>query len=177
MTRPRCSVFVATSADGYLAGPDGEIDWLEPVNAMADAESYGFHAFYATVDALVMGRRTYEAALSFPKWPYPDKRVYVMTNRPVAPRHGERMVFGAPDAVLASLEAKHVYLDGGVVIRQFLAANLVDDLTISIAPVVLGGGVRLFEGGERKHALELVGTQTWPSGLVQLRWRLPGVRT
>jgi dihydrofolate reductase len=167
-------VFVATSADGYIAGPNGEIDWLEPINAMADGDGYGFTSFYATVDALVMGRRTYETALSFPEWPYPNKRVYVMTNRPVEPKHGERFVFGAPSGVLASIEATHVYIDGGAVIRQFLAANLVDDLTISIAPVLLGAGVRLFEGGERRHALELVGTQAWPGGLVQMRWKLPG---
>jgi dihydrofolate reductase len=165
-------VFVATSADGYIAGPNGEIDWLEPIQAVGDG--YGYGAFFSTVDALVMGRRTYETALSFPQWPYPGKRVYVMTNRPTEPRHGEQMVFGAPAGVLASIQATHVYIDGGTVIRQFLAANLIDDLTISIAPVILGAGVRLFEGGERSHKLELVGSQTWPSGLVQVRYRLPG---
>ena len=173
MANPQCSVFIATSADGYIAREDGTIDWLESVEL--PGEDYGFAAFYETVDALVMGRGTYDTAIGFPEWPYAGKRVYVMTHRPTQPRQGEVFVAGSPDEVLelaAVAGATHVYVDGGAVIGQFLAAGRIDHMTISIIPMILGSGVRLFGGGEGEHRLELEGTQAWPaSGLVQLRYR------
>ncbi len=166
----RCSVFIATSLDGYIARPDGGIDWLDRVQT--DGEDYGFAAFYASVDALVMGRGTYDKALSFDAWPYAGKRVVVMTHRPAAPRDGVTFVAGTPHRVLEALDARHVYVDGGAVIRQFLAAGLIAELTISVIPIVLGGGIRLFDGGEGEHALVLGDAKTFPSGLVQLRYRV-----
>lgn len=173
MFRARCSVFIATSLDGYIARPDGAIDWLARVE-LPD-EDYGFVAFYASVDALVMGRATYDTARSFPEWPYAGKRVYVLTHRPVEARHGEVFVDGAADDVLGRVSADgatHVYVDGGVTIGQFLRARLIDRLTISVIPIILGAGVRLFNGGEAEHGLELEEARSWPeSGLVQLRYR------
>ena len=171
--KPHCSVFIATSADGYIARADGAIDWLGCVELAG--EDYGFAAFYETVDVLVMGRGTYDTAIGFPEWPYAGKRVFVMTHRPTRPRHDEVFVACTPDEVLeraAADGATHVYVDGGVVIGQFLAAGRIDHMTISIIPMILGSGVRLFGGGEGEHRLELEGTQAWPaSGLVQLRYR------
>lgn len=166
----RCSVFIATSLDGYIARVDGGIDWLDRVQLAG--EDYGFQTFYDSVDALVMGRGTYDKALSFDRWPYAGKRVVVLTHRPASSLHGESFVDGSPADVVAQLgDATRVYVDGGVVIKQFLAANLIDDLTISVIPVVLGGGIRLFTGGEGEHALELETSRSWPTGLVQLRYR------
>lgn len=169
----RCSVFIATSLDGYIAREDGGIDWLE--RFASSGEDHGYAAFYASVDALVMGRGTYDTAIGFDEWPYAGKRVIVMTRRPAEARHGETFVAGTPLEVLEVLEregCKHVYVDGGVVIRQFLAWHLLDELTISIVPILLGAGIRLFEEGEGERALELVETRSWPSGLAQLRYRL-----
>lgn len=175
MDRPRCSVFIATSLDGYIARSDGGIDWLDRVQLAG--EDYGFAAFYASVDALIMGRATYDKALTFGDWPYRGKRTIVLTRRPATSRFGEELVAGTPAEIVDRLAgANRIYVDGGDVIRQFLAADLIDDLTISVVPVVLGGGIRLFAGGEGEHALSLEGSQSWSSGLVQLRYVRPGDR-
>ena len=166
----RYSVFIATSLDGYIARADGGIDWLSVVEK--PGEDYGFAAFFATVDTLVMGRGTYDVVRAFPEWPYGDKRVVVLTNRPAEPRHGE--TFFAGKVTDLALEGR-VYVDGGNVIGQFLAADLVDDMTISIIPIVLGSGIRLFAGGEGEHRLALEGHQAWDTGLVQLRYRRPAL--
>jgi dihydrofolate reductase len=173
MARPRCSVFIATSLDGYIAREDGGIDWLDRVQL--PGEDYGFAAFFDTIDALVMGRGTYDTVIGFPEWAYTGKRVYVLTHRPAEPRHGEVFLSGTADEVLERAGrdgVQHAYIDGGVVIGQFMAARLIHHLTISIIPVVLGGGRPLFGGGEGEHALELEDVRTWKaSGLTQLRYR------
>lgn len=167
----RCSVYIATSLDGYIARPDGGLDWLSA--AQQTGEDYGYARFAATVDVVVLGRSTYDTVLGFGAWPYGGKRVVVMTHRPAAPRHGEELFDGTPAELVARLRAdghRRVYVDGGRVIQQFLAAGLLDDLTISIIPVVLGAGIPLFDGSEQ--ALLLDGAEPFPSGLVQLRYRL-----
>jgi dihydrofolate reductase len=100
--------------------------------------------------------------------------VIVMTRRPAEPRrHGEELFAGTVAELVVLLgDAKRVYIDGGSVIGQFFAAGLVDDVTLSIVPVVLGDGIRLFSGGELEHRLVLESHHTWPSGLVQLRYRV-----
>jgi dihydrofolate reductase len=110
---------------------------------------------------------------AFPSWPYGATPVAVLSHRPGAARHGERFLAGAPAEVLSALDAggaRRIYLDGGTVVSQFLAAGLLDELTISVLPVVLGAGIRLFRetGPERWLALE--GSRSWPSGLVQLKY-------
>ena len=172
--RPRCSAFIATSLDGYIAGPGGSLDWLKIVER--PGEDYGFAAFLGAVDALVLGRNTYDAVLSMGSWPYAGKRCAVLTHRPAAPRHGEMFLQGEPHEVLAGLGregVRHVYVDGGAVIREFLDAGLLDHLTLSILPVVLGGGIPLFASGGQERRLHLEGARTWPSGLVQLRYGTP----
>ena len=172
MERPHVAVFLAMSLDGCIARPDGGLDWLGAVHL--EGEDYGYAAFAASVDALVVGRATYDVVLGFESWPYAGKRVVVLTHRPPAPRYGEIFMAGDPReiaAALASSGARRVYVDGGATVRGFLAADLVDSLTLSVVPVVLGAGIRLFgeDGPERRFVLE--GAQSWPSGLVQLRYR------
>jgi len=172
MARPTCSVFIATSLDGFIARPDGGIDWLHAVQR--PHEDYGFAAFYSGVDTLLVGRKTYEVALGFPEWPYGGKRVAVWSRHEGTPRHGETFVSGAPAEVLARLEAegtRHVYVDGGATVSAFLAADLVDDLTVSVLPIVLGDGIRLFQGPLPERALTLTGAHAHESGLVQLHYR------
>lgn len=172
MSRPTCSVFIATSVDGCIARPDGGLDFLDRVQRAG--EDYGFAAFFASVDALVMGRATWDVVNAFPEWPYDGKRVIVLTNRPAEPRHGETIAAGDVGALLERLHAEgvqRVYVDGGVVIRQFLAAGVVDDLVLSVVPVLLGDGIRLFGAGVPETSLALVESRSWPTGLVQLRYR------
>lgn len=159
------SVFIATSLDGYIARADGGIDWLSIVEQ--PGEDYGFAAFFATVNTIVMGRGTYDVVRAFPQWPYGTKRVVVLTHRPAEGRAGVEFFSG--DIRELRLPGR-TYVDGGNVVQQFLAADRIDDMTISILPIVLGAGIRLFAGGEGEHRLTLQGHRTWTSGLVQLRY-------
>lgn len=171
MDRPHCAVFIAASLDGFIALPDGSVEWLDAVRL--DGEDYGFDAFFASVDTLLMGRLTWESVLGFDAWPYEGKRVAVLTNRPAEGRHGETFLAGEPAEVLARLQAegaRRVYVDGGQVISSFLREGLIDELTISIVPILLGRGIRLFQGELPRRALRLAAQRSWPSGLVQLRY-------
>lgn len=171
--RPRCSVFIAVSLDGYIAREDGGIDWLSIVQQ--EGEDYGYKAFADTCDTLVMGRNTYDTALGFDAWPYEGKRLVVLTHNPPPPRHGEAFFAGSPEELAGALGrdgARRVYVDGGAVIRQFLAAGCIDDLTLSVVPVLLGGGIPLFASGGPEHRLHLEESRSWPTGLVQLRYRV-----
>src|SRR5574341_157290 len=147
MDRPRCAVFIATSLDGFIALPDGSVKWLDAVRL--DGEDYGFDAFFASVDTLLMGRLTWETVLGLGEWPYQGKRVVVLTHRPAEGSHGESFRAGEPAQLLAELHAegaRHVYVDGGQVISQFLREGLVDELTLSVVPMLLGAGIPLFRG-------------------------------
>ncbi len=171
--RPRCSVYCAISLDGFIAREDGAIDWLAQVERAG--EDYGFREFFGAIDTLIMGRKTYETAAAFEPWPYTGKRCVVLTHEAPASRHGERFHAGDPGPLLGALSvegAKHVYVDGGAVIAQFLAAGLIDDLTLSVIPVLLGSGTPLAPKIGRDVRLELTGQRAFDSGLVQLCYRV-----
>jgi dihydrofolate reductase len=174
MARPACSVFLATSLDGFIARPDGGIDWLRAVER--PGEDYGYAAFAATVDTLVLGRRSYDVVLGMPEWPYPrGKRVVVMTRRPIAPRGDDQTFAGDPERLVSDLGARgaqRIYVDGGEIVRAFLAADLVDDLTISIIPIVLGDGIPLFARGMAERRLRCTASRGYESGLVQVRYEV-----
>lgn len=179
-TTPRGSVFIATSVDGFIARPDGDLDWLtgrpaeEETGQHDPDEDFGYGAFMDTVDALVMGRGTFDVVQGFAgDWPYP-KPVYVWTSHPddIAPREGAdvRPLSGSLDEVLRRLRAdgvEQVYVDGGDTIRQWLAAGLVDRMTISTVPVLIGEGIPLFGGTGPDIQLELASCETFPGGMVQ----------
>lgn len=172
--RPRCSVFIAISADGYIARADGSIDWLSRVERAG--EDYGYKRFFDSIDALVIGCKTYDTVLGFGEWPYADKRCIVLTRRPpVAPRSNEVFFAGAPTTLLEQLAqqgVQRVYVDGGAVIRAFLAEGLIDDLVLSVVPLLLGEGVSLFAGRGVERSLRLESSESFASGLVQLRYSL-----
>ena len=166
MDRPRASAFLGVSLDGFIAESDGGLGFLKPF----EHEEHGYAAFYASVDTLLMGRKTYETVLGFDAWPFADKRVGVLSRRKWTPRFGERFVAGEPRAVLDALAAegaRHVYADGGEVVTAFLAAGCLDVLMVNIVPVVLGTGIRLFASSPGTHRLSLASTRTFESGVVQ----------
>lgn len=168
----RCSVYIATSLDGFIARPDGGLDWLARVQR--DGEDYGYAEFLAGVDTLILGRNTYDTVLGFGEWPFAGKRVIVMSSRAIASTQGERQFAGEPRTLVEQLEAegaRRAYVDGGALIRSWLRAGLIDDLTLSIVPIVLGRGLPLF-GELPEQALELEASQAYASGLVQLRYRV-----
>ena len=166
----KVSVYIATSLDGFIARQDGAIDWLP---GMEPGEDYGYGAFMKTVDTLVMGRNTYEKALSFGGWPYAGHRVVVLTHRPLppAPKGADvEAMAGTPQEVAAALAAqgaRQVYLDGGRTIQAFLAAGLVDRLIITRVPVLIGSGLPLFGILPADIPLHHVRTESFASGLVQ----------
>lgn len=179
--RPRCSVFIATSVDGFIARPDDGLDWLtgKPDDELTGEhdpdQDFGYAEFFASVDALLMGRGTFDVVSGFAgDWFYGDTPVYVWTSHPddVVARDDAvvRPITGTLDEVVARLVADgigHVYVDGGKVIRQFLSAGLIDRITISTPPVLIGEGIPLFGGTGPDIPLELESCETFPGGMVQ----------
>jgi len=177
---PKCSVFIATSLDGYIARDDGSIDWLEQANAsVPPGEDCGYRQFMSSVDTLVMGRNTFDLVLTFDAWPYGDTPVVVMTHRRVTPPgHVPPSVSfssATPSELVESLGAngaRHVYVDGGRTIQSFLAAGLIDEMTITVIPILLGSGRTLFGALERDVRLAHLSTTAYDFGFVQSRYRV-----
>jgi len=165
----KASIFVGVSLDGFLARADGRLDFLPP----GGGEPHGYDEFMATVDALVIGRKTLETVLSFDGWPYGDKPVFVLSTEPLAATPPgavvERMSGDPVDIVsrLAERGVRHIYVDGGITIQRFLAAGLIQRLVVTRVPVLIGEGIPLFGALRRDIALRHVGTRSFPSGLVQ----------
>jgi dihydrofolate reductase len=169
--RPQCSVYIAASLDGFIARLDGGLDWLSVVER--PGEDYGYKAFFDSVDALVIGRKTYDVALGFEPWPYGSKRCIVVTHAPPAAKLGETFHTGPLPSLMGQLSregVRRIYVDGGALVRSFLAEDLVDDVTLSVIPVLLGSGRPLFGGAERP--LTLISSRSFPSGLVQLCYNI-----
>lgn len=167
--RPRVSAFLALSLDGFIAGEGGDLAWLEPYNGDSQEET-SYSALMASADTLLMGRNTYDVVSAFPEWFYGDKPVVVLTHRPAAPREHVSFRQGALAQVLRDLwqaGSRHLYLDGGELVRQGLQGALVDELTLFWVPVTLGGGVSLF-AGPLPGALVPVSSIVLPSGLVRV---------
>ena len=165
----KASVFIGTSVDGFIARANGDLDFLPP----GGGEPHGYDEFMATVDALVIGRKTFETVLTFGTWPYGEKRVFVLSTRPLATSPTgavvERMS-GAPADIAWQLAARgieHVYVDGGITIQRFLQAGLIQRLIITRVPVLIGSGIPLFGALQRDIALTHVATRQYASGLVQ----------
>ena len=174
-----CRVFIATSLDGYIAREDGSLDWL--ASLPDTGEDHGYEALMKAVDGLVMGRHTYETVRGFGgDWPY-GKPVVVM-SRTLGPddvpgdlKGRVEMTGKEPAAIASELEERGwraTYVDGGAVIRGFLAAGLVERLTLTRVPVILGKGIPLFDGTGPEVALELEESRAFPSGLVTSTYRV-----
>ena len=141
LRRPRVSAFLALSLDGFIAGEGGDLAWLEPYNGDSQEET-GYSALMASADTLLMGRNTYDIVSAFPEWPYGDKPLVVLTHRPADPRPRVAFRQGALVQVLDELwqgGSRHLYLDGGELVRQGLQGALVDELTAAYG---LGGRAR-----------------------------------
>jgi dihydrofolate reductase len=165
----RASVFIATSLDGFIARSDGGIDWLPPDGG----EEHGYTAFIASVDTIVIGRKTFETVLGFGGWAYGQMPVVVLSSQPWslhAPAEAVcEMMDGAPRTIVERLEARgrrHLYIDGGVTIQRFLEAGLIQRMTITRVPVLLGSGIPLFGPLSHDIKLEHLETRSYASGLV-----------
>ncbi|HKQ75358.1 MAG TPA: dihydrofolate reductase family protein [Blastocatellia bacterium] len=165
----KASVFIATSLDGFIARADGALDWLPG----DDVEPHGYEEFMDTVDALVIGRKTFETVLAFDTWPYGAKPVFALSSRALAPAPLGAVVehmSGDPAEIVSQLTARgirHVYVDGGITIQRFLQAGLIQRLIITRIPVIIGAGIPLFGPTHRDIALKHIATRQYASGLVQ----------
>ena len=171
------SVFVGVSVDGFIARQNGDLDWLPA----GGGEPHGYDEFMASVDALVMGRKTFETVLAFETWPYGTKRVVVLSSHPVdlsaAAARGAvvEQMGGEPAVVVSKLAARgaqHLYVDGGVTIQRFLRSGVIDRLVITRVPVLIGDGIPLFGSLPQDIRLRHVATRSYPSGLVQSEYEV-----
>jgi dihydrofolate reductase len=172
----KASVFIGTSVDGFIARPNGDLDFLPP----GGGEPHGYAEFIDTVDALVIGRKTYETVLAFDTWPYGEKPVFVLsTNLLAAAPAGAKVeqLSGEPVQIVSQLEARglrHIYVDGGITIQRFLRAGLIQRLIITRVPVLIGEGIPLFGALPHDVRLEHIATRHYQSGLVQSEYLVVG---
>ncbi|HEY6926180.1 MAG TPA: dihydrofolate reductase family protein [Steroidobacteraceae bacterium] len=168
------SVFVGTSLDGFIARPNGALDFLDA----GGNEPHGYDEFMASVDALVIGRHTFDTVLGFGGWAYGKKPVFVLSTRPLPPVPAGAVVerlAGEPAAIVAQLESRgvrHAYVDGGITIQRFLRAGLIQRLIVTRVPVLIGAGVPLF--GQVPHDIPLrhIATRHYRGGLVQSEYEI-----
>ena len=170
----KATVFVGTSLDGFIARPDGAFDFLDA----GGNEPHGYEEFMATVDALVIGRKTYEVVLSLGRWHYGKKPVFVLSHHdlPLAPAEAvvERMS-GDTSEIVSQLERRgfeHIYVDGGLTIQEFIRAGHIQRLIITRVPVLIGEGIPLF--GKLLHDIPLkhIDTRQFAGGLIQSEYEI-----
>jgi dihydrofolate reductase len=166
----KASVFIATSLDGFIARRDGALDWLP----QDGGEPHGYDEFIATVDAVVIGRKTFETVLTFEAWPYGTMPVIVLSSDPSALKAPAGAVCdfmtGSPPEVVERLSGRglsHIYVDGGITIQRFLDAGLIQRVILTRIPVLLGDGIPLFGPLRQDIRLTHIGTRAFPSGMVQ----------
>ncbi|QJX46903.1 dihydrofolate reductase [Hymenobacter taeanensis] len=169
-------LYIATSLDGYIASPDGSVEWLPtpPPN-----EDYGYGNFLATADATLQGRATYEQVLTLGDWPYPTLTNYVFTRRPPTEPAHPSVHFVTEDPVsfvsqLKQQEGNTIWLIGGSMLAApLLAAGVVDELMLFIVPQLLGAGIPLWRAQPQPRPLVLLNQQAWPDGMALLHYQLP----
>lgn len=173
----KISVFCGVSVDGFLARPDDGLDFLDA----GGQAPHGFEEFFASTDVVVIGRRTYDVVRTFGKWYYGKKTVVVLSNGKLDFSWIEggavEQMAGEPAEIAAKLEKRgfqHVYLDGGITIRRFLGAGLIDRLVVTAVPILIGKGIPLFGPVPQDILLHHVATRTYEGGLVQSEYRLTG---
>lgn len=171
----KASVFIAASLDGFIARPDGDVEWLGEVEP--GGEDFGYYAFIETVDYLVMGRNTFDKVLTFGEWPYEGRNVMVLSSRelviPDDLKDSVETMSGTPNEVVAQLEsrgAKHLYVDGGKTVQAFLNAGLIQRMIITRIPVLLGEGIPLFGSVPQDIRFDHVRTQSFEGGNVQTEY-------
>ena len=176
----KCSVFIATSLDRFISRDDGSIDWLMKANTLVPpGEDGGYKSFISTVDGLIMGRNSYEKVLSFDEWPYGNLPVVVLSSQTITiPEQLRPCVSSSAETATALVQrlskqgTKHLYIDGGITIQGFLANNLINEMTITLVPVLLGSGRSLFGSLQQDIELQHLATRTIDGGFVQIKYRI-----
>jgi dihydrofolate reductase len=181
----KCSVYIATSADGYIAKPDGDVAWLHTAGNseadMAENQDMGFSSFMASIDCMVMGRKCMEVISGFnltpEQWPYGDTKIYVLSHSLKEPPENLRgkveMYSGDIPSLINRLKNsgyKHAYIDGGTTITAFINFQLINEMIITKAPIILGKGIPLF--GEINTNIKLVNSEAiaFPNDFIQEKY-------
>jgi dihydrofolate reductase len=177
----KVSAFIATSVDGYIARENGGIDWLSGRGNSGSGEDYGYREFIRSVDGIVMGRNTYEKVLSFGSWPYGKKPVFVLsTEKLEIPKNIAKTVSqmsAPPKEIVTDLAKegyKHLYVDGGRTIQDFLKAGLIQQMIITMVPILIGSGIPLFGSLPHDVRLRSLKTRQFDDGLVQCKYQVIG---
>ncbi len=175
------TVYIAMSLDGFIAENDGGVAFLESAGPAPEGEDYGWAEFFDPIDALIMGRNTYDVVLGFKQWHYEGKKVMVLTTRDIPiPEFitSEIIPFeGTPRQAVKELNdrgCENLYIDGGKVVQQFLNAGLVDNIVITVVPVLIGGGIPLFGALKNHVKLKAKDTRHFDNGLIQLHYDVIG---
>lgn len=177
----RGRVFIGMTLDGYIAREDGDIEWLtnpstgNHASIESSGHTVGWDEFYPSVSHLVIGRGTYEKVMTFKNWPYTDKKVIVLSTSLKKVANGASLATSLVEAIaqLEATNAKDVYVDGGKVIQSFLQAGYIDEITVSIAPVLIGSGLPLFGSLPKDCWLDLVATHSGSqSGMVSITYNV-----
>jgi dihydrofolate reductase len=168
-------VYIAMSLDGYIAGENDDLSFLNAV--AAKGEDYGYQAFVDTVDTVLMGRKTYEVVKTLTdEFPREGRRVYVITQHQDFEDEQVTFISEALAPWMQKLKAetgKHIFCDGGAhTVQNLLRSHLIDRFIISVIPVILGKGTSLFASSDKSYHLQLEKSESWPSGLVQLNYRV-----
>lgn len=175
MNNRKLILYISCSLDGYIAKPNDDLGFLSMVQK--EGEDYGYNEFIATVDTVIVGRRTYDWVVGQGyEFPHADKESYIIT-RQERPQEGNLNFYNGDLKTLVkrlkSKKGKNIFCDGGAeILNLLLNEKLFDELIISVIPILVGNGTRLFKDGRPEQALELVATKTYDSGLVQLHYKM-----
>ncbi|MDV3508302.1 dihydrofolate reductase [Elizabethkingia anophelis] len=175
MNTRKLILYISYSLDGYIAQPGDDLSFLEKVQR--EGEDYGYNDFTATVDTVIMGRRTYDWILNQGvDFPHQDKESYIITRTERSSENGVNFYNGNLRDLIVKLKSengKNIFCDGGAeIVNELLKEKLFDELIISVIPVLLGNGIRLFKEGIPAQDLALVSGKSFESGLMQLHYKI-----
>lgn len=177
----KVSVFIGTSLDGYIARENGGIDWLDDANKkVTPGEDFGFKSFLESVDQIIMGRKTFEQVITFDNWPYNNTKMIVLTSKNIEIPEKLKETVTTSDSSspkqlineLSDQSINHIYADGGKVIQDFLSAGLVDEITVTIVPIILGKGKSYSRLLPKDLSLQRLKTTVYDFGFVQNKYKI-----
>lgn len=172
---PKVILYISCTLDGYLAGLDNDLSFLEKVHI--EGEDYGYTTFVDSVDSVIVGRKTYQWVIDQGfEYPHADKETYIITRNAREDEGKRHFYTGDLKQLVAELKSrggKNIYCDGGAeIVNLMLNQNLIDEIILSVVPVILGDGRPLFKNGLPKSELTLLNSQSYASGLVQLHYQI-----
>jgi len=168
-------LYIAMSVDGFIARIDGDISWLEAMEV--EGQDYGYSSFIKKVDTVIMGRKAYEKVMTLvPDFPHQDKKSYVISKSLVMQNKNPEFYNGDPVELVKKLREEDggdIFIDGGAeLVRTLKGEGVISEYIISVIPLFLGNGIRLFHEVEKEEQLELINTRMYESGLIQLRYKI-----